>query len=154
MRPAKLAAPPFGQRRLPGLGDLAGPPQGRTADLVPRQLFDPLQGPDRLAGIQVNAYLVGDSVGQAETSRGQRIRRSPDPLGQIQVFDRAGQIVDRPAPRCPGNQVQCQPAAELDGMMVIRHVGPTRQGICLLEPPRPRGFLCLPQNDAPMSQHG
>ena len=38
--------------------------------------------------------------------------------------------------------------------MMIRHVGPTRQSISLLEPTRPRGFLCLPQHDAPMSQHG
>ncbi len=152
--PAKLAAPTFGQRRLPGLGDLARPPQGRPADLVPRQLFDSLQGPRRLAGIQVNTYLVGHPVSQVQPSRGQRVGGRADPLGQVQVFDRAGQVVNDAAARGPGDQVQSQPAAELDRMMVIRHVGPIRQGIGLFKPADPCGFLGLPQDDVPMSQHG
>ena len=121
---------------------------------MPGQVLDPLQRPDRLAGIQVGADLLGHPVGQAEPGRGQRIGRCAHPLGQVQVLDGPGQVVDRAAPRRPGDQVQRQPAAELDRMMVIRHVGPGRQGIRLLEPPRPRGLLCLPQHDPPMSQHG
>ena len=109
------------------------------------QLFDPLERSDRLARIEIAAHLVGDTVGQAEASRGQGIRRSAHALAQIEVFDRANQVVDRAAPRRPGNQVEGQPAAELNGMMVIRHVGPARQGISLFKPPRSRGFLCLSQ---------
>ena len=121
---------------------------------MPGQFLDSLQHPGRLAGVEVGANLVGHPVGQAEPSRGQRIGRCADPLGQVQVVDRAGQVVDR-APACrPGDQVQRQPAAELHGMMMVRDVRPTRQGIGLFIPAQPRGFLGLPQDDPPMSQHG
>ena len=102
LRPAELAATPLGQRRLPGLGDLAGPPQGRAADLVPGQVLDPLQRPGRVAGVQVGADLLGHPVGQAEPGRGQRVGRVPHPLGQVQVLDGPGQVVDRARGGSPG----------------------------------------------------
>ena len=151
---AELAAAGLGRGRVPGLGDLAIPPQGRAADLVPGQLLDPLQGPGRLAGVEVGADLVGHPVGQAEPGRGQRIGRGADPLGQVQVVDRAGQVVGRAAAVGPGDQVQPQPAAELHGLVMVRDVGPAGQGKGLFVPAGPRGFLGLPQDDPPKSQHG
>ncbi len=150
----ELAPTGFRGRRVPGLGDLAIPPQGRAADLVPRQLLDPLQRPGRLAGVEVGTDLVGHPIGQAQPGRGQRIGGSPDPLGQVQVFDRAGQVVGRAPPVGPGNQVQPQPAAELHGLVMVRDVGPGGQGKGLFVSASPRGLLGLPQNDPPMSQHG
>ena len=140
--------------RLPGLGDLAVPPQGRAADLVPGQVLDPLQRPGRLAGVEAGADLVGHPVGQAEPGRGQRIGRGADPLGQVQVVDRAGQVVDRAPAVGPGDQVQAQPAAELHRLVVVGDVGPAGQGIGLFVPAGPRGLLGLPQDDPPKSQHG
>ena len=128
VRPAELAAAALVQRRLPGLGDLASPPQGRAADLVPGQVLDPLQRPGRLAGVEVGADLVGDPVGQAEPGRGQRVGRGPHPLGQVQVVDRPGQVVGRAAAGRPGDQVQGQPAAELHRVVVVGDVGPAGQG--------------------------
>ena len=121
---------------------------------MPRQLFDSLERPGRLAGVQIDADLLGNPVSEAEPSGGQRIGRRADPLGQVQVLDRASQIVSYSSPRRPGNQVQGQPAAELDRVMVIRHIRPIRQGVCFLEPTDPRGFLGVPQDHVPMSQHG
>ena len=121
--PAELAAPPVGQPVLPRLGDFPCPPQRRPTDLVPCQLFDSLQHTNRLAGIEIDANFVGHPVSQVEASRGQRIGRCPDPLGQVEIFDRAGEIVDPAATRRPSNQVERQPAAELDRMMMVCHAG-------------------------------
>src|SRR5262245_23260895 len=51
MRSAELTTPPFGQRGLPGLGDLPRPAQRRAADLVPRQILNPLQSLGWIAGV-------------------------------------------------------------------------------------------------------
>ena len=150
----ELAPASFRGRRVPGLGDLTIPPQSRAADLVPRQLLDPLQHPLRLAGVEVGTDLVGYAIGQAQSGRGQRIGRSPDALGQVQVFDRAGLVVSRGPPVGSGKQIQPQPAAELHGLVMVRDVGPAGQGKGLFVSASPRGLLGLPQNDPPLSQHG
>jgi len=77
-----------------------------------------------------------------------------DALGQVQVLDRAGQVVGRAAAAGPGDQVQPQPAAELYGLMMVRDVRPARQGQGLFIPAGPCGLLGLSQDDPPMSQHG
>ena len=69
--PAELTAPALREPVLPGLGNFPRPPQCRAADLVPRQLFDSLQHPNRLAGIQIGANFLGDPVSKVEASRGQ-----------------------------------------------------------------------------------
>ena len=98
---AELAPARLVQRRLPRLGDLAGPPQRRAADLVPGQVLDPLDDPGRLARVEVGADLAGDPVGQAQPGRGQGVGGGPQPLGQVEVVDRAVQVVGRAAPRGP-----------------------------------------------------
>jgi hypothetical protein len=49
--------------RLPGLGNLAVPPQGWTADLVLGQLLDTFQHPDWLTYVKVGADLIGYLIG-------------------------------------------------------------------------------------------
>ena len=68
---AKLAAAGLGPGRVPGLGDLAIAPQGRTADLVPGQLLDSFQNMGRFTGVEAGANLIGHPVGQAEPGSGQ-----------------------------------------------------------------------------------
>jgi len=110
---------------------------------MPGQFSNPLERPNRFASVQIATDLLGYPVGEAKPGRGQRIGGSADPLGQIQILDRPGQIVNDAPPGGAGDQVQRQPATELDRMMVVRDVGASGKRVCLLEPPHPRGFLCL-----------
>ena len=100
---AELAPPRLVQRRLPRLGDLAGPPQRRAADLVPRQVLDPLDDAGRLARVEVGADLAGepDRPGSAAPRPGRRGRRPAARPGRGRRSRRRGRRpsrVARPAP--------------------------------------------------------
>ncbi len=154
MRSAELAPPTLGEGIAPGFGYLARPPERRTANPMSRQFLNALEHLVGLAGIEPGANLVGDPIGYGQSRCRERIRRCTNPIGEVEVFDGTGKIVGPGATRCTCHQVQRQPPAKLHGVMMIGDLRPARKGVCLGEPTQPRGFICLPQNDAPMSQHG
>ncbi len=139
---------------LPGLGDLFGPSQGRAADLVPGQLLDPLGDPAGLAGVEIGADLNGHAIGQAESGRGQGVGRGAQPFGDPEVVDRAGQVVGLAPATRTGDQLHGQLAPELDGVVMVGHVGPGGQHERLIETAGAGRLLRLPQSDSPLSQHG
>jgi hypothetical protein len=121
---------------------------------VPRQVIDPLDDAGRLARVEVGADLASEPVGQAQPRRGQGVGGGPQPLGQVEVVDRAVEVIGRAASRGPRHQLPRPLAAEADRVMVVGHVGPTGQGERLVVAAGPRGLLGLSQDNAPMSQHG
>ena len=151
---AEFTATRLGQCCLPSLGDLAVPPHGRPADLAPGQLFDPLECPRRLTGVEIGADLVGHAVGEAQPRCGQRVRWRTHPFGQGQVVDSPSGVIGCTSAVGPGNQIQPESAPELDRLIVVRDIAPAGQCKGLVISARPRGLLGLPQDNPPLSQHG
>ena len=139
---------------LPGLGDLAGPPQRRAADLVPGQgsirsttrAGSPASRSARTSAATWSARLsrAAARASGAAPSRSARSRSSIAPARSSASPRRAARA----------DQLVGEPPAELDRVVVVGHVGPAGQGERLVVAPGPRGLLRLSQDDAPVSQHG
>ncbi len=119
-----------------------------------RQVVDPLQRLAGFAGVERGPDLVDREVGQAQAGRRQRVGGGAQAFGGVEVLDRAGGVVGRAASSGPGDQVEPQPASKLDRLVMVGHLGPAGQCVRFLEPTAPRGFLGLPQDDPPLTQHG
>ncbi|MFO0954565.1 MAG: hypothetical protein U0835_26065 [Isosphaeraceae bacterium] len=151
---AELAPAGLVQGRLPRLGRLTGATQRGAADLVPGQPVDPLDDPRGFPRVEVGPDLRADGVGQFQPGGREGVGGGAQPLGQVQILDRAGEVVGVPATAGAGDQVEGQPVAELDRVVVVGDLGAVGQGQRLIEAPGPRRLLRLPQDDSPLSQHG
>jgi hypothetical protein len=154
MSEAKFTSARLGPGHVPRFGNLAVPPQSRAADLVPSKILDSLECSSGLTGVKIRTNLVGDPIGQTEPGGCEGIGRSSDPFGKLKVVDCAGQVVGRASAIRPGYQIQPESAAKLYSLVVVCYVRTGRQGIGLIISACPGGFLGLPQDDPPMSQHG
>jgi hypothetical protein len=154
MSEAEFTSARLGPGHVPRLGNLAVPPQCRTADLVPSKVLDSLECSSGLTGVKICTNLVRDPIGQIEPGGCEGIGRSSDPFSKLKVVDCAGQVVGRASSIRPGDQIQPESPAKLYSLVVIRYVRTGRQGIGLAISACPGGFLGLPQDDPPMSQHG
>ena len=152
--PAEFAPAGLVERRLPGLGDLAGPAEGRAADLRAGQLLDPLGHPAGLAGVEVGPDLHGHPLGQGQAGRRQGVGRGVEPFGDPEVVDGAGQVVGLAPARGPGDQLHRHLVPELDGEVVVGHLGPGGEPQGLVQAAGPGRLVRLPQCDPPLSQHG